>query len=139
MTLLFEMQLMDELPMVWGGAFMLYSLYSARNSYEDGGMIVGSLLFLYAIVVTVVYLINQNAIFHEFMYGVLVTAIVLLTVKYNYLQYNKWANPIFYAGIILYAIGFALWNIDNNLCPQITGLREKQMGSHTEPNATEIP
>ena len=130
MTLLFEMQLMDELPMVWGGAFMLYSLYRARNSFEDGGKIVGRVLLLYAIIVSVVYLFNKNAIFHEFMYGVLVTAIVLLAVKYNYLHYNKWANPIFYAGIILYAVGFTLWNIDNNFCPRITDLRENQMGSH---------
>ena len=27
MTLLFEMQLLDELPMVWGSSYMVYCLY----------------------------------------------------------------------------------------------------------------
>lgn len=27
MTLLYEMQLLDELPMVWGSSYMVYSLY----------------------------------------------------------------------------------------------------------------
>ena len=131
MTLLFEMQLMDEVPMVWGGAFMLYSLYRARNSYEEGGKWVGISLLLYSIVVTVAYLFNKNAVFHEFMYGVLVTGIVLLAVKYNYLHYKKATSPLFYSGLVLYGVGFFLWNIDNNFCPQITDVRENTLGSNT--------
>ena len=94
MTLLFEMQLMDEVPMVWGGAFMLYSLYRARNSFEEGGMVVGIMLLLYAITVTVVYLFNKNTFFHEFMYGLLVTGIVFLAIKYNHLHFKSATNTI---------------------------------------------
>ena len=130
MTLLFEMQLMDEVPMVWGGAFMLYSLYRSRNSYEEGGRIVGITLLLYALTVTIVYLFNKNAFFHEFMYGILVTGIVFLAIKYNHLHFKNSTNPLFYSGVLLYGIGFALWNVDNNFCPQITHLRENKLGSN---------
>ena len=129
MTLLFEMQLLDEIPMVWGGAFMLYSLYRARNSYDEGGKWVGLALLSYSIIVTAVYLFNKNAVFHEFMYGLLVTGIVFLAVKYTYLYYKK-GVPLFYAGVVLYGVGFALWNIDNNFCPRVTDLRENKLGSN---------
>merc|ERR1712018_268463 len=93
-------------------------------------MLVGITLLLYAIIVTVAYLFNKNAVFHEVMYGILVTGIVFLAIKYNYLHFNKSINPLFYSGVILYGIGFALWNIDNNFCPQITDLRENKLSSN---------
>ena len=134
MTLLFEMQLLDELPMVWGGSFMLYSLYRSRNSFVDGGRIVGVILLCYAIVVTVAYLVNKNPVFHEVMYGILISAIVLLAIKYHCLYYKKEANMFykisFFGGMFLYAFGFTLWNIDNNFCNGITHLRETKLGSN---------
>jgi hypothetical protein len=30
MTLLYEMQLMDEIPMVWGSAYMVFCLYQVK-------------------------------------------------------------------------------------------------------------
>ena len=30
MTLLYEMQLLDEIPMVWGSSYMVYSLYKVE-------------------------------------------------------------------------------------------------------------
>ena len=33
MTLLFEMQLLDELPMVWGSSYMVYCLYKVSTYY----------------------------------------------------------------------------------------------------------
>ena len=108
---------------------MLYSLYRSRNSFQESGKIVGITLLLYALVVTVVYLFNKNAVFHQFVYGVLVTGIVFLAIKYNHDLKNS-ANPLFYSGVILYGIGFTLWNIDNHFCPQITDLRENKLVSN---------
>ena len=97
MTLLFGMQLLDELPMVWGGSFMLYSLYRARNSYKNGGKLAGIILGFYAIAVTGIYLINKNPIFHEVMYGILIGTIVLLAINYNrMIHYNRVANLLFF-------------------------------------------
>ena len=130
MTLLFEMQLLDELPMVWGGAFMLYSLYRARNSFRDGGRTVGAILLCYAIVVTVAYLVNKSPIFFQVMEAILVFTIVLLAIKYQYFHYKKEANIFFFGGVFLWAVGAILWNIDYNLCNEITHLREKKLGSN---------
>ena len=130
MTLLFQMQLLDELPMVWGGSFMLYILYRARNSFRDGGRTVGVLLLCYVILVTVVYLVNKNPVFHEVMYGILVVSFLLLALRYNHLHHAKGANIFFFGGLFLYVFGFALWNIDNNFCNRITHLRENKLGSN---------
>ena len=130
MTLLFNMQLLDELPMVWGGAYLLYSLYRARNSFEEGGKTVGIILLFYAIIVSVAYLVNKNPIFHEVMYGILVTNIVFLAVKYQRIHYKKSATILFWAGALLYGVGFILWNVDNNFCNNITALRETRLESN---------
>ena len=130
MTLLFNMQLLDELPMVWGGAYLLYSLYRARISFEEGGKTVGIILLCYAIIVSVAYLVNKNPIFHEVMYGILVTNIVFLAVKYQRIHYKKSATILFWAGALLYGVGFILWNVDNNFCNKITVLREQRLESN---------
>ena len=130
MTLLFQMQLLDELPMVWGGSFMLYVLYRARNSFKDGGKTVGIILLLYAIVVTVAYLVNKNPVFHEVMYAILICIIFVLSIKYNHLHYKKAAHQLFYGGVLLYGTGFTLWNIDNHFCGNLTYLRDNKMGSN---------
>ena len=40
MTLLYEMQLLDELPMVWGSAYMVYCLYKVSYVYLIDNLLV---------------------------------------------------------------------------------------------------
>ena len=125
MTLRFEMQLLDELPMVWGAAFMLYTLHSVRRKpFTDRGRKVGIISLGYAIVLTITYVISKNPLFYQIMYGLLVFTLISYTTKYNYAHYKKTANQLFLVSLMIYVIGFTLWNIDNTFCDEITYLRE---------------
>ena len=59
MTLLYEMQLLDELPMVWGSCYMVYVHYKVQLEPQKKARILGVVMLLYAIVVTAVYLISM--------------------------------------------------------------------------------
>ena len=59
MTLLYEMQLLDELPMVWGSCYMVYVHYKVQLEPQKKARILGVVMLLYAIVVTAVYLISK--------------------------------------------------------------------------------
>ena len=121
MTLLYEMQLLDELPMVWGSSYMVYCLYKVRLSSQNvsskvvvppffspqvrvmpqessRGMAVG--MGAYAVVTTIVYLANKNPIFHEVMYGILVFALLGMDMHLNYIQRSKTGLNIFLGGLI---------------------------------------
>lgn len=127
MTLMYEMQLMDELPMVWGAAYMYYCLEKAETKVGDtqARRGIGLLMFLYSLIVSVVYISSlQNPLFHEGAYGLLVFMTLIKAIRLQR-QNGKFIKvPLFYLGCFLYTLGFILWNIDNHFCPRITQLRD---------------
>jgi len=125
MTLLFEMQLMDELPMVWGVAYIYYCLSKAETGFDSEGKDrVGSYMFIYALVVSVAYLVNKNPLFHEVAYGIVVVLMLIKAIQLQKKNGKFIKVPLFHLGCIMYAVGFILWNIDNHFCRQITIFRE---------------
>ncbi|CAJ0918679.1 unnamed protein product [Ranitomeya imitator] len=77
MTLQYEMQLLDELPMIYSCSVFVYCLYECfkfRNSYNYLLLV---LLMLFSVIVTTVYLQWKEPVFHQVMYGVLVGFLVL--------------------------------------------------------------
>ena len=66
MTLLYEMQLLDELPMIWGSSYMVYVHYKIQIEPERKTRKMAAVMLLYAVVVTAVYLISMNfCIFYQ--------------------------------------------------------------------------
>ena len=59
MTLLYEMQLLDELPMIWGSSYMVYVHYKIQIEPERKTRKIGAIMLVYAVVVTAVYLISM--------------------------------------------------------------------------------
>ena len=59
MTLLYEMQLLDELPMVWGSSYMVYCLYKVQIEPHQKTPKMAFAMILYSMTVTVVYLIGM--------------------------------------------------------------------------------
>ncbi|KAI8494558.1 Alkaline ceramidase 3, partial [Branchiostoma belcheri] len=72
MTLLYEMQLFDELPMIWGSCIFVFDLFHSFTppKYQNLPMIL--CLVLYSFIITAVYVSIKNPIFHETAYAVLV-------------------------------------------------------------------
>ncbi|XP_041351770.1 alkaline ceramidase 3-like [Gigantopelta aegis] len=126
MTLLYEGQLLDELPMIWGSSFLVYS-YATLSSPPNRvykPLMLG--LFIYCSIVTVGYLINQNPIFHQVAYALMVFAILVYGVKTILTcQHNL---PMYIISGLTYFFGFFLWNIDNKFCGYLTHLRHDVLG-----------
>lgn len=101
MTLLYEMQLLDELPMVWGSSYMVYCLYKVRVMPKQSTPGIAISMAAYAILTTVVYLVNQNPIFHEVMYGILVAALLAMDMRLNSIQKSKSGFRVFLGGFLM--------------------------------------
>lgn len=140
MTLLYPMQLLDELPMIYGTAIQVYGNYDlmlAINEFEEKSTSVArranksvldriygnraavfSLLFFYCFISTLVYIwIWNNPIFHEICYGVL--AFIVIAQSFILINRINSDKRIYFTGLCYYILGFTLWNIDNNFCVQL--------------------
>lgn len=121
MTLRYEMQLMDELPMIWDCCAILYCVDSVIKPPTYRNPVLFVFLIAYSITVTVAYIAIKTPLFHQVMYGVLASYTILRGFK---LSRTKYCNgKLFYIGLCFYLFGFLLWNIDNVYCQQLTVLR----------------
>ena len=59
MTLLYEMQLLDELPMVWGSSYMVYVHYKIEIEPQKKTRKMAIIMLSYAVIVTAVYLLSK--------------------------------------------------------------------------------
>ncbi|KJE94699.1 phytoceramidase [Capsaspora owczarzaki ATCC 30864] len=124
-TLDYSAQLLDELPMIYGTCVFVYCVLEDRPKSRYGWpLILG--LFLYAVVVTVVYLFVKVAEFHQVAYGLMV-ALIVFKCCYHYkigdLSRDPLQPKIFFGALIAYLGGFALWNIDNIFCGSLRAWR----------------
>ena len=124
MTLKYEMQLLDELPMVWGASYMLHTLYEIHMCTKKGTARVGIVIAAYSSILTISYLIFPNPIYYEVMYGILILANIILGMRRSYIDGGQVTRILFFGGLLLYAIGFVFWNIDNHFCSFLSSFRE---------------
>merc|ERR1740137_362008 len=113
MTLQYSMQLMDEIPMVWSSSAFIYSLYMTPSKPGEKGLLPLFLLSLYSTLFTLIYSIWQDPLVHQVMYGVLVVVMILQASSMLYHDRETTSLKLFVAGLILYGVGFLLWNIGN--------------------------
>ncbi|XP_078787062.1 alkaline ceramidase 3 isoform X3 [Oryzias latipes] len=118
MTLLYEMQLLDELPMIYSTCVFVYCLYECFKQEKTVGLIPITLLFVFSMSVSLVYLQWKEPVFHQVMYGVLVACLVMRSIFIVTWVY-PWLRPLCYASLAIFMLGFLLWNIDNIFCEQL--------------------
>lgn len=124
-TLLYSMQLLDELPMIYGTCVFVYCVLEDKRKPRFGlPLIIG--LALYAIIVTGVYLKIETAEFHQTAYGILVSIVIFKCAYHNINGDIKdpQVTRLFKLGLVSYLGGFALWNIDNFFCEYLRAARE---------------
>ncbi|CAO3581065.1 unnamed protein product [Absidia cylindrospora] len=131
MTLQYEMQLLDELPMIYVGCIMVYFSIKIYNKSKFGLPLV---LFLlgYSGFVTYSYLIINDPVFHQVAYALLVITIVFRSVYIlkhlpRTLPSFDYAHPRLARLLKLAAAGFIIsfgvWNVDNIFCPHLRQFR----------------
>ena len=135
MTLNYEMQLLDELPMLYGASYVVYCLYTAKNDnkkeQQEGTMQRGSvlaiLLILNCIIVTIVYLKIRDPIFFQAMFATIVSIGYIISLHYNYYQYSNLGLKLLLMVFGSTMIAFGLWNIDTSFCEKLTNIRERTL------------
>lgn len=122
MTLIYEMQLLDEIPMVWGTLVLLYVLVPMVYPSLDGSFKFKASLFLYGFVETTCYLYFKEPLIHQLAYAFLMTVALYLDVCI--LRRVHCDRSLFWVSVTFYYTGFAVWNIDNIYCAQLAQLRD---------------
>ncbi|XP_028838325.1 alkaline ceramidase 3 isoform X2 [Denticeps clupeoides] len=123
MTLLYEMQLLDELPMIYSCCVFVYCLYECFKQEHAISYFPISILLVYSIAVSVVYLQWKEPVFHQVMYAALVGCLVIRSVFIVTWVY-PWLRPLCYTSLGVFLLGFLLWNIDNILCDSLRATRQ---------------
>ncbi|XP_063162026.1 alkaline ceramidase 3 isoform X2 [Candoia aspera] len=124
MTLKYEMQLLDELPMIYSCCVFVYCLYECFKYKKTINYPLLFLLIAYSIGVSIVYLNWKQPIFHQVMYGSLVAVLVLRSV-YIVLWVYPWLRGLGYTSLTVFLLGFFLWNVDNIFCNKLRSVRER--------------
>ncbi|RWS25871.1 alkaline ceramidase 3-like isoform X2 [Leptotrombidium deliense] len=102
-TLKYEMQLLDELPMVWGTLYVVYILASIAIPQLEQSSLFKVLLTVYGIITTTVYLVIQLPVFHQTSFGILVGTILFLNI---YMIFRKFLP----GPLIPLTQGHAIWH-----------------------------
>jgi dihydroceramidase len=143
MTLRYNMQLLDELPMVYGSGMLVYTLYDLILSIDkfnserfrkqrsnlsiltrlfQSRLFVSCLILIYCLLFTFIYLfIWKNPIFHEVSYSLMVLVIVIES--FTLIRKLQCSKRIYLLSLVYYLFGFFLWNLDNNFCAYLKHYR----------------
>ncbi|KAM9455384.1 alkaline ceramidase 3 [Clarias gariepinus] len=124
MTLQYEMQLLDELPMIYSCCVFVYCLYECFKQENAVHCLPIALLLFFSITVSVVYLQWKEPVFHQVMYAVLVAFLVFRSVFIVTWVY-PWLRTLCYTSLSVFLLGFLLWNIDNVVCDTLRATRKR--------------
>lgn len=128
MTLLYEMQLFDELPMVWGTCVLVYCLSEVQKIPVKGqfsNLPLFIFLASFAILFTALYLLWPQPVFQHVSYGVLVLTSYALEIRLLRIKGCQICKKLFILSTTIYLFGFLLWNIDNLFCNNLRSMRMK--------------
>lgn len=138
MTLKYEAQLLDELPMIWAAGFVSYSLLEDSPGYTEPryGAALPASIFALILGITVTYIYNGNPVFHQVAYALIFTVTcvhALFTLfhpasrmaqtesaRRNRSIARRWEL----IGIVSFGTGFAVWNVDNVFCSTLRAARD---------------
>ncbi|KAH9809663.1 ceramidase [Melampsora americana] len=133
-TLRYDMQLLDELPMTYSITLLAYLAFNRSSSQTSPtdrvfNSILNLFLISYAVLVTLIYLVWPNPIFHHISFASLIlstnakVAYSIRQLPSNTFIEKKHKEDIKrceYTGFWVFLISFGIWNLDNLFCDQLT-------------------
>jgi len=125
-TLMYEMQLMDELPMLFTVCVLTYSIFEASpNSKHDRALRI--FLTFDAIFVTVFYVWFKHPLIFQAAYGIHIALIFFrglsLFITLSPSPAKDTLQRLFGYGWGMHAAAIIVWNIDNHFCGQLRSAR----------------
>mmetsp|Transcript_443 Transcript_443/g.674 ORF Transcript_443/g.674 Transcript_443/m.674 type:complete len:248 (+) Transcript_443:282-1025(+) len=125
-TLYRSAQLMDELPMIWCVSVFLYTISPEAFSSKHPRLLM-CLCAGYSLVISVAYVYNKNALFHEVCYGIGVGIVILLCVV-AIQKHRQARSELLYVlriGLLWSGCAFVVWTIDNVFCRYLRMFRNR--------------
>jgi len=125
-TLTYEMQLLDELPMIYCVCVVIFCTFESEKRPRHERLL-KTLLVLDAIFITLVYLTNKNTLFFQLSYALHILTIALrgsqLYRRLPVTRGKKQLKALFLFSYAMHASAFILWNIDNRFCNKLRAIR----------------
>lgn len=127
MSLLYEYQLLDELPMIYATCVPYWIVFEWGKS-RARSIRIACEISAFAIILTVVYLYNRNPSIHQTAYGIL-TGVVMLKSHFLVKEHvkdveaRKVLNTLIIWGLAYIVAGYFLWNMDIHFCSTWRSLR----------------
>jgi len=129
-TLLYEAQLADELPMIYGTSYGMFLLFDTTNGYGLHSTRAKSLaigLTLFNVLFSWTYYMWRNPVYHQLVFGALVIAAATRTMYLQKAESHRipaevrsTISKIFLWGVATFTFGFIVWNLDNVFCNIVT-------------------
>jgi dihydroceramidase len=130
-TLLFHSQLLDEIPMVYGAAGLIFCLLETTNQYDTEkekakGMITASVLISYSLLITCWYLLSGNPLIFQVGYTIMAAFLVIAPAFYlpgftkDLASAKKKAIwNCYHFAIGCYVLGTSIWIFENTNCMRV--------------------
>ncbi|XP_002168363.1 alkaline ceramidase 3 [Hydra vulgaris] len=120
-TLLYQSQLLDELPMIYGTCVMLYCMLELHGIENKINIFTSAVLIAISIAITMVYVLLKSPLIFLYSYGTLATTLFMLNIRAcaRYTGNRK----LLILSLASYTFGFILWNIDNEYCQKVRKVR----------------
>lgn len=127
MTLWYEYQLMDELPMIYSVCVQYWLIFSTFKAKQESRKIAIQ-VSVFALIITVLYLYYQEPIFHQAAYALLnfVTIWKSYTLVEKHIadpQIKRMLKKLQFTGFGIFLLGYFVWNLDIHLCSTWRALR----------------
>jgi dihydroceramidase len=124
-SLLYEMQLLDELPMLYTTAVFIYCVTLQDPKRRHAPALAAGLGILCA-AVTIVYVWLQTPLFHQVSYG---SMVLYLTGRCVLLARRHHADHalvrVITTAIVLFLVAWGLWNVDIHWCADLQAARAR--------------
>ncbi|XP_072035000.1 alkaline ceramidase 3-like [Amphiura filiformis] len=121
MTLLYTMQMCDEVPMLWGVAVFTYCLWESRAPLESFNKRLAASQLLVTCAVTGVCATTRDPRIFPLCFGAFV---LVLTIQCIIAVRNQKCDPrLMKMALIIYFIGSVMWIIDRNQCQLLSHVR----------------
>lgn len=121
MTLKYEMQLWDEMFMIWEGLLMCYILMQIIYPEKAKLISTKATLVISGFILEASYIFIKEPLF--FQLGFAAIHYTVLAVGYLVTQQCKCEPILFWTSVILNHFAFFLWNIDNVFCKKLEAMR----------------
>ncbi|WWC95973.1 hypothetical protein V866_002840 [Kwoniella sp. B9012] len=130
MSLRWEWQLMDELPMIYVVSYAAFLILETSPGLEFRYGILGPLVMIaWDIFVTTSYIYLPNPVYHQIAFALI---LITTTTRTAYLAFKLPPNhpskvkigKTMAWGVVTFAVGFGIWNIDNIFCNQLRVIRD---------------